>query len=47
MLFGIDTTDIVTYAGVLLATLPVVMIAAAVPALRAARVDPVDALRTD
>ena len=48
MLFGVDTTDMLTYAGVLLlAVLPVVMIAAAVPALRAARVDPAAALRTD
>jgi predicted permease len=47
MLFGIGTSDIATYAGVLLATLPVVMIAAAVPALRAARVDPATTLRMD
>ena len=47
MLFGIKPTDAVTYAGVLLAVLPFVMIAAVIPALRAARVDPVAALRTD
>jgi predicted permease len=47
MLFGIDTTDILTYAGVLLATLPVIIIAAMIPALRAARVDPITALRMD
>jgi predicted permease len=47
MLFGIDTSDIATYAGVLLATLPIVMIAAALPALRAARVDPAATLRMD
>ena len=47
MLFGIKETDAVTYAGVLLAVLPFVMIAAVIPALRAARVDPVAALRMD
>jgi putative ABC transport system permease protein len=47
MLFGIDNMDVMTYAGVLLAIVPVVMIAAAVPALRAARVDPQSALRAD
>jgi ABC-type antimicrobial peptide transport system permease subunit len=47
MLFGIDTTDVLTYAGVLLAILPIIIIAAMIPALRAARVDPITALRTD
>ncbi len=47
MLFGVDTTDLPTYAAVLLAMLPVVMIAAALPALRTARVDPAAVLRTD
>lgn len=47
MLFGIQTRDFLTYAGVLLAVLPVVTIAAALPAVRAARVDPATALRTD
>ena len=47
MLFGINATDAATYVGVLLAMLPVVIVAAALPALRAARVDPAAALRTD
>ena len=47
MLFGIDSNDIMTYALVLLAMLPPVMLAAALPAIRAARVDPITALRTD
>jgi putative ABC transport system permease protein len=47
MLFGIDLKDIMTYALVLLAMLPAVTLAAALPAIRAARVDPMTALRTD
>jgi predicted permease len=47
MLFGVDSKDIMTYAVVLLAMLPAVMLAAALPAIRAARVDPITALRTD
>jgi len=38
---------VTTYAGVLLAMLPAIIIAAAVPAIRAARVDPISTLRTD
>ncbi len=47
MLFGINTNDVITYAGVLLAMLPAILLAAAVPAIRAATVDPIRALRTD
>jgi predicted permease len=47
MLFGIDTMDVMTYTGVMLVIVPVVIIAAALPALRAARVDPQSALRAD
>ena len=47
MLFGINTHDVITYAGVLLVMLPAILIAAAVPAIRAACVDPIGALRTD
>ena len=47
MLFGIDSIDLTTYAGVMVAIVPVVFIAAAVPAFRAARVDPQTALRAD
>jgi predicted permease len=47
MLFGVNTHDVSTYAGVLLAMIPVILIAAAVPAVRAARVNPIGALRTN
>jgi putative ABC transport system permease protein len=45
MLFGLKATDAITYAAVLLAVTPIVVLAAAIPAWRAARVDPVVALR--
>jgi len=45
MLFGITPMDTQAYAGVLLVALPLVTLAALVPALRAARVDPMVALR--
>ena len=45
MLFGLKSTDAVTYAMVLATVIPLVVLAAAVPALRAARVDPMKALR--
>ena len=45
VLFGIAPTDAPTYGIVLLVALPLVVLAAAVPALRAARVDPMVALR--
>jgi predicted permease len=44
-LFGITTADMPTYAGVLLASLPLVVLAALIPALRAASLDPAMALR--
>lgn len=47
MLFGLKATDAVTYAGVLLAVMPIVVLAAAIPAWRAARVDPMVALRNE
>ena len=47
MLFGLKATDAITYAGVLLAVTPIVVLAAAVPAWRAARADPVAALRSE
>lgn len=47
MLFGLKSTDAATYAVVLLLVLPLVVLAAAVPALRAARVDPMQALRDE
>jgi hypothetical protein len=45
MLFGITPMDTQAYAGVLVVALPLVTLAALVPALRAARVDPMTALR--
>jgi predicted permease len=45
MLFGVTPFDTATYGAVLLLALPVVLLAAAVPAVRAARVDPMVALR--
>src|SRR5215469_3506726 len=47
MLFGLKATDAITYAGVLLAVTPIVVLAAAIPAWRASRVDPVVALRNE
>jgi putative ABC transport system permease protein len=45
MLFGITPMDIQAYAGVLLVAIPLAILAAIAPALRAARVDPMTALR--
>ena len=47
LLFEVEPLDPGTYAVVVAITLAVGLLAAAVPALRAARVDPVDALRTE
>ena len=47
MLFGVTSTDLATYFGVLLIAMPLVVAAAAIPALRAARVDPLLALRAE
>jgi predicted permease len=45
MLFGIRPLDPPAYAGVLLLSVPMIILAAIVPAMRAARVDPMTALR--
>jgi ABC-type antimicrobial peptide transport system permease subunit len=45
MLFGITPMDTQVYAGALLVALPLVFLAAIAPAIRAARVDPMIALR--
>jgi len=47
MLFGLKANDAITYAAVLLAVTPIVILAAAIPAWRASRVDPVVALRNE
>jgi ABC-type antimicrobial peptide transport system permease subunit len=47
MLFGVSNTDLATYAGVLFLALPLVIAAAVIPALRAARVDPLLALKSE
>jgi putative ABC transport system permease protein len=47
MLFGVTNTDLATYGGVLLVAMPLVIAAAAIPALRAARVDPLLALKSE
>jgi putative ABC transport system permease protein len=44
MLFELKPTDAFTYAAVLLAVTPVILLAAAIPAWRAAHIDPVTAL---
>jgi putative ABC transport system permease protein len=45
MMFGTEPIDPLTYAGVLSAVLIVTLAAAAVPAWRASRIDPVRVLR--
>src|SRR5258708_145064 len=45
MLFGLKSTDAVTYAMVVGAVTPVILLAAAIPAWRATRIDPLKALR--
>ena len=47
MLFGVTNTDLATYVGVLLLAMLLVIAAAAIPALRAARVDPLLALKSE
>jgi predicted permease len=47
MLFGVDAIDPLTFAGVAVTLLLVATIALAVPALRAARISPITALRSE
>lgn len=47
MLFEVAPTDVATYAAVIAAAVPLILIAAAIPAWRASRVDPVAAIRGD
>jgi predicted permease len=47
MLFGLKSTDALTYALVFAIVVPTVLLAAVLPAVRAARIDPLAALRND
>ena len=47
MLFGLKSTDPGTYIGVVVLVLPVIVLAATLPAWRASRVDPMIALRNE
>jgi predicted permease len=47
LLFGIDATDPVTFAGVALLLIAIALAASIVPALRAARLDPASVLRSE
>jgi putative ABC transport system permease protein len=47
MLFGLKPADALTYVAVLCAVTPMVLLATAVPAWRAARIDPLTALREE
>ena len=47
LLFGVSTTDLVTFSVVPLVLIATAMIASYIPALRATRVDPVVALRDE
>jgi ABC-type antimicrobial peptide transport system permease subunit len=47
MLFGLKSTDALTYALVFIVVVPAVLLAALLPAMRASRVDPLAALRDE
>ncbi|PYY20086.1 MAG: hypothetical protein DMG60_01510, partial [Acidobacteria bacterium] len=47
MLFGLKSADPVTYVGVITVVLPIIILAAALPAWRSSQVDPMIALRNE
>jgi putative ABC transport system permease protein len=47
LLFGVSTTDVATFSAVPLILIATAVVAIAIPALRATRVDPVVALRDE
>ena len=47
MLYGVSATDVATLAGVVAIVLAVSVIAALIPAMRAARIEPMQALREE
>jgi putative ABC transport system permease protein len=47
MLFGLNSTDVMTYVGVVAVVLPIIVLAAALPAWRSSHVDPMIALRNE
>jgi ABC-type lipoprotein release transport system permease subunit len=47
MLFDLKSTDPVTYIGVVVVLLPIIVLAAALPAWRSSHVDPMIALRNE
>lgn len=47
MLFGLKSTDAITYVGVIALVLPIIVLAAALPAWRSSHVDPMIALRNE
>jgi predicted permease len=47
MLYGLKSTDPLTYAMVIAAVIPIVLLAAAIPAWRATQIDPLTALREE
>jgi ABC-type lipoprotein release transport system permease subunit len=47
MLYGVSPLDLVTFSGVLLVVLGAAVLSSVWPALRAARVDPMEVLRIE
>jgi ABC-type antimicrobial peptide transport system permease subunit len=47
LLFGVECTDAVTYASVIVLMLVAALLACAIPAMRAARVNPLNAIRAE